>query len=974
MHLDFHQELFATFLQADSNLVITTDRPFHSLHQQLQKALNDYRSRLEKFSSKTVSNGAECLSSDIYSCQSYVAFGSADTISFSLLDAFHPFLEVSSHQNIPVEQSFVAFCPVLNSNSSPQIVSPRKFLHSDEVGDLPLVAFSKLKISGLATLGLGAVLQNSILKKCAKIINFQLKKLLEYSEQKPSNQFDIQSVDVAATRVCILLSLGADDLIVIVKTSNYSIATSLIVELRELKIGEVANEINDQCYLTNRQEDFDFLTRFSKARGKPNHKSIGALDVFVQSHTTLGVSMDSFANDRENIRGLVEVRPRVQISPGQLKITEEKILNYLRGYFRATRTHEIERSRCHRVLVGQGEYETTLSSDLRFSMSAVELSDFIGATNALGPILRNSDEGNNVLSYSTHLIVPVPQETEFEKSNVSRVSQYPNTTELTLSSILSKSDEKLFGENGRFCKRKIDGAMRAVGLPMPLRRAVDLLFKNLRSHLNDQTTFDMVLDLLDYFNQLYEFIVDDLKLSATRRGLEYSIIQHLGHLVDAAQSALHQRTYSIPNSDLPDHSLAWLKGGLNQLVSAVDVPFKCGLGLLKWCKTTGFGKDLTNLDFLTVESMVAGATRLSYEITPRYHHVRSKPDTGSRNIVVMDMVAGYIVSPFVFVDCFHESFHLVLDEFDANAAELNLSEKSKDRRREIFADLMTVHFIFGRRKKLFPLYNLLRYDGHPQSNAADEYQTMKLLVEVIVRTFVVDKIGRSSNLHRDCLAIEQIANGHYRKTEEWFKQLEFFFSKWCNAITHYKLLRKEVSEAVTREMLRETYDDIVKTSFATLGDVAELAFDIYQGYASSYFPWKIRNGRRRLQNYLGKCIDASRTPNEYAAADYFGKDSQVVDGLMFASDLMNSYLWTLYKPLLEQVHHTKRNSKGRLSISTLRTDPVQTYYVDKCYPELFSWNWEGRRKKLDAERAVIEGLWSLSCRFRGRRLSWLFEQ
>jgi len=202
------------------------------------------------------------------------------------------------------------------------------------------------------------------------------------------------------------------------------------------------------------------------------------------------------------------------------------------------------------------------------------------------------------------------------------------------------------------------------------------------------------------------------------------MIDGLSDLVEAIQNAMAHRLYVQPNVEAQDWSVDF-RGGLNQLVAAIDTPLKCGVGLLKWCHLSDFGRvdrrqeDVSRADRETVR--LGGVTCLS--LRPRTVCQRLElVDEQTKPIIRVDLNVGHVFHPAVLVDYIHEASHLLWDALDRpgemmedESEDVNSAAGSRanaERCHEIFAELLTHLFVFGADWEMFQRYYMIRYSGH----------------------------------------------------------------------------------------------------------------------------------------------------------------------------------------------------------------------------------------------------------------------
>ena len=203
-----------------------------------QKACRNYQERIEEYLRQyramngTVDTVEHHLAPHcLYSPGFALAYGHTDSLGLVLVDDINSFFAITSELDVAsFEHVDLAFCPILGdlvSEDDPvrsQLKEPHEIFAPDGFSvSSPLLTVTRLKVSGLLTLGPGLLAQRGLIKAiiCAvKRTNQELTRLRKRVKLYSND-------DVTQSWISIVDSQGPSELSVIIGTTNYTVGASL---------------------------------------------------------------------------------------------------------------------------------------------------------------------------------------------------------------------------------------------------------------------------------------------------------------------------------------------------------------------------------------------------------------------------------------------------------------------------------------------------------------------------------------------------------------------------------------------------------------------------------------------------------------------------------------------------------------------------------------------------------------------------
>jgi hypothetical protein len=561
---------------------------------------------------------------------------------------------------------------------------------------------------------------------------------------------------------------------------------------------------------------------------------------------------------------------------------------------------------------------------------------------------------------------------------------------------------------------RVDRAADQLCLPAPLRRALRYLYQNFRSCLSDSLVFDGVLDLYNAFLAL-EDILEGMAEEHRRRieetdlesdpeapplAVDHQKVEDIAAVVDALQNAMAHRINLHPTQEAVDRAVD-LRGGLNRLVSVVDVPLKCGVGVLKWWYTERFCPDLLNVPY---DLEGAGITRFGFGLgatirlmlQERIHDPDTAGATTARrrlvSLAVVNMNVAHLFHPADFTTYIHEAAHqiyAILTRYDPaflQRVSTSAANKDDDTLSEVFADFITHLFVFGSDWELFAKLYVCQYNAEPSSLLGSRdgslwfSHTRFRFLRILVRGFLVthpfrriradtdpggakrplaeelggynpwDGTERTGNGDPSFAVVEEFLN-FVRRTGPFFSEYE----RLCTAFGDS--FWSDAKKVFTTEF--HSWWDLLPTLWKT-------AVEIYRGYANMVVPWSDHKSDEALREWVQHEFNEERVPDfeRYVRRFPLGEDEELkLREFVLFCEVVYSYVKTCYGAMdAEQPLHVARTP------STRSPNGGNKYFVDRRSVGLVCSDPDERARRLQRKVLVLKCLWDLSTRQRARRL------
>jgi len=542
----------------------------------------------------------------------FVTFGDSDNLAFVAMDDFDLATRLISNIDLPIRQTCLAFSPRLSSlgiknnkifcdiaetcgtplqySEQPSTeASYHKFL-----AERPLIAVTYYKFNGMAVLGPGLLMQEAALRAMAS----QVEKAVDDVKKAAPAGTTIHEA-AKSFRCAFLDPQGWSDLVTIMLCTDYSVIATVLSKLRCLTHKDIYDAAAPRIegYIRDFGAHEKMAAAFQAAaqeRWSQNCEGDSLLSdnhVLCATFTTLGISYEAFKQEE----------------PPQKKGTDNN--NYYSGDVIAETKFVCSAGHCTRIReIADTKYRAALKSKPGHSWYCVGHGDFV-----YQQLLHKDYDVNHVVALSDLVRqvksmrdVPMPSTEQFYlnphildmctdiRIPILPISlTTPTTKHVETRIVLDQIRKDFFSESsaGGFSIRKLQGQLGRLQLPAPLSSAIGFLFTDYANCLANVFLYDHVIDLHDILTALFGLLMKGPSQSASKvvQGvlcttpvLDSQDHDDLVEIADLLRDALGNRVQiTFQDAERWGETLDVRGLGFNRLLSAADVPLKCGLGLLR---------------------------------------------------------------------------------------------------------------------------------------------------------------------------------------------------------------------------------------------------------------------------------------------------------------------------------------------------------------------------------------------------------
>ncbi|MEZ6033193.1 MAG: hypothetical protein R3C17_08885 [Planctomycetaceae bacterium] len=636
---------------------------------------------------------APLLSSHLFAPIFYIPWGRSDVQALVLLDDLDAVQSLTAQLDSTVEELSIGFCPKFTPrNPESKLVSlhslydPSEGKEFDTSDDpeakrntpfqeaMPLLVYAKLKFDALCQVGFGLLFQECAYEVIQSTIARTLQRLRDDLPTVECGCGYMQASDIDNVSVAIIDLQGPEELGVMVFCSNYSVGMTVIADMRQLTYsslfaaGECGVLFNEAVNSSNL---FSWLTKIHASLGKSTQlDGIRDNHIFRWTRTSLAVSpfamFEKTSRSRKNCHGVMAARTELQIPPGHNRMAE-------RSAYQCTISEAMlcEYHKKHIVQIPVGDIDLESEPVRDSASSLVTTGAVIDRAHSLREkfgLKGTPERGRNVIDWRTFVSIPImvadsSADSEAESRHCPLFTEALPEVQRRLfessSSTSIPSDGKL-SRRSRLDRVLLHERMRTYGVPPVLRRTIECLFQDFSMLLGDYLAFDCVIDLYDAFASLHATLTEHLpRVRARELGtrwqstvplLDASRIEHLSRYVGALKIALdHRMAHALKDSSYRDMEIE-LRGGLNQIIAAADVPLKCGLGLLRQFTPRPLASERREtVGGITAISIMPGMTSFPLDLGVESHC----------QLCFIEADVAHVLHVGSFCDYLHEAAHLI---------------------------------------------------------------------------------------------------------------------------------------------------------------------------------------------------------------------------------------------------------------------------------------------------------------------------
>jgi len=1011
----------------------------------LRGGFNDYN----KYNSKFAIDGKKesaYFDNYLYNPICNISFGHTQDLILTLIDDFTPLESLTSDIQTAVIKTSIGFCPkiqslnldslyaeILDKGDSESylkdifcdihtLIDDKNILEkskSNENGDLkfdpiihsfqnqmPLVSFTKFKINSIATIGNGLFFQNRIYSTMAKRLLLSVKEIKrEISQGKFKNL--IKNEDFNTLKCSFFDIQGTEEIGLLIFTSNYSLSTSIIAALKTLTFRDLGTleeeKLKDEKYHYLFETDpllkelFKINADDKKNKGKQQYY---ASHLFNKTYSILAFSHNTYIKPEKTfINGYTEATCQFEILPGH-NIEVEKRVNSKRkdGNIIADNLKSFNDVNVYRYTIGSDDLSVNIPyTILKSSHKKVNCIHLKKLFKIIYSLHEKGYKTGYIAKMRTELCIPIPR-FKYIKMKVG------GKHAAVFSKLADTLRQSLFEEaNGSLNKDNLVKALKRLKMPYSLKLSISYLFQNFAINLNNPEVIENVLDLCDAFVSFHAILIKqstNLRKRGTNNPIFDSLeLSEISLFINSLQNSMMQRLTGAFRIDTLRESAIDFRGGLNQILTATHVPFKCGLEMVRKCISTYSSSDL----------IVSGAIRIGFDPRTICHRLDlSSEKQALLTSVVMNI--GHILHPASFCDYIHEAFHLLLDGYYINKSldkpigtlfenyndvnDMYEHKKYKvlvDRVSEVFSLLMCHLFIFGNNVNAFLRHYISQYTKSPATIYSNDIEDILQFTEQLIRFFIVtdfieNKQGKEGNdIYHWNSESNNFYNNNLSKSKERFKKMVTnfgpFYSKfnklWLGEDGNGELIKKyciDMFEDIYPRFQKEYMPSICRTAIRSYKIIFK---NMYKFTKKDLILLKkidneiinsLKDGKpliRRLYNY------SNLTEKKDKNATDFG-----LNYLYLLCRLLYFYINTTNETVSwdinKRIHIYREFDNGKLSYLLEdkydKPKPWNIFQLEVGRPSSSCVHPDARRAKLRTQISLLKTLWDMSCNMKARTL------
>lgn len=959
----------------------------------------------------------------------YMPFGYADELSIILFDDFDPIHYLTADIETTEEDVCLAFCPKMKdiipvgsdnlfcelhellggeNAKEPETIDGKYIPAAHEfMKQTPLLSFTKYKIHGLGALGQGLLFQNALFEAMSQRIKRVYDQLLKEVENGKMWYRWANLDDVKSAKVTFLDLQGSEEIGILTFCRNYSVALSFVEAMRNITFKDVFNA-NKNGYLEpalyHSKMHKSVIRHALELRKEAPSEDIKLLEdehAFRWTLSSLGISAITFFNEEySTYNGYVNAMAKVKIPPGHLKnFGKEVVMKVAMGEKIPPPEAEAYETMCGYV-IGEDDIFFRYGSDKKaFELPLVSLKEVVTVLRKNYELfgLHRTKAGRDVIDISTILTIPLlslkdescgkTEELIFKGRGEKHFSPLLELLrEIQKRLCYSVGNQALPPTAGRLDLDSLKRGHKYYGLPISLRRTIEYLYQNFAVTIADPALFDVVLDLYDMFLTLHVTLTKYLpkqlndKNEPKRIGkdlllLEGERVEQIGMLVDAIHNALSHRIQKLyPEYHVRDIAIDF-RGGLNQILFAVDAPIKCGLGLMR---RYVLGPD-RGYDAIGV------LARVSFRPDARCCSLRLKTEKEAQ-LAYYEVDVPHMLHIATYYDYLHEAFHLIFDALYLRGRfDNDMNPVMRDRMSEIFTILLQQILVFGSDTKSAMFNFIVSYSKSLTSIGVDDEDTIIRFTELLIRLFaVIDAVEGAKEIRIEDDPIRWSKQGWPRIGESIDNVLERF-KKMVSVVgpffTEYKRLWEMGHKngwldggAYCWDQFRDIYPSVQER----MPKIWSEAVGIFQRYVKCS-RWSEEDGYKYTDDEVLKMVDSGMKSGKPLIRWQFGvyrdrateQDENMdgeLDALFLVCKIFRSYISRIKNAENKEIHLCRDKNREVVYPKKSKCDWFEFQY-DRGAASMFCPVPIERRKRLQRQITAMKSLWDISSGLRARRLS-----
>ena len=648
----------------------------------------------------------------------------------------------------------------------------------------------------------------------------------------------------------------------------------------------------------------------------------------------------------------------------------------------------------------------------------------------------------------THLRIPFPILPEAMRK------MQPNR-HIEMRSLLHNLCQHVFKDSELMNLKDLTDSIRILRIPSPLSSSIRYLYSDFCNYLSDPFLSDSVLDLYDIFKALHRLLTHDLRnslrgklvarlervlgseaiiegdledeLFADRqenlknvyeehsqlRGqldgicltfLDKDDLDSLVELVEVMQNAISNRVQITFREAERWNATVDVRGiGLDRIVSAADVPLKCGLGILRRVmnditkgKSDTSGKSDREINAEN-RMRIGGTSKISCH--PRSFSKRLVVGEGTGVFLAsVDLDIASLTRPRNFYIHLHETAHLISyllrdkqgclheKQYECAIAGKCCHKKTRfvrdernevylERYQEIFAEMFVHQFVFENDHELYLRNFVTSYSLDTIVFSKNANETFIRMLDTLIRGFLASEPYRKpevysgEGIHGLTDEVQKEALDRFWKTLDGIGVFLFEFqSLWHGA------KESEIRDYVNREFLR-VFQELHHPVCCIWEDVRKIYAIVSKETYPDVNDIKQNKNKSGLIDQIKQGLDTGRplVRVKYKKRKS-GKSSEGerLDSMLLITQLLRNYLGLLIGDVNTKEYdmYLQRGTNGK-------PDPRgKKYYrraLDRNFNGIVAVDPEVRKQSLRSRIVIIKTLWDISTTFRARRMKSILE-
>lgn len=446
--------------------------------------------------------------------------------------------------------------------------------------------------------------------------------------------------------------------------------------------------------------------------------------------------------------------------------------------------------------------------------------------------------------------------------------------------------------------------------------------------------------------------------------------------------------------------------GLDRIMSAADVPLKCGLGLLRRVmnkktiedKEKEIDRKLTEEEKEKINTVnrtrIGGASKITYN--PRAFSKRLVVgDNQDIFLASVDLNIAHLTRPRALYIHLHETAHMISyllrDQEGCQHPEYQCAVKNKcchkkveyetnerndiylERYQEIFTEMLIHRFVFVFDHDLFFRNYMANYSLDPIAFTGNDDYTTKQMTEVFIRGFLASEPYRRENLYTEpCELTEEVIEKVWTDFWNCVEGVGPFFYEYCHLWCGPK---KEQVKYYIQEQFKRIYKNAYHPVCCIWKDVKRVFRIVTQNDYPSLIDQRGGKKRKGLDTQIAEGIKKGRPLVRVQYRGRLGKKEATedtrLDPLYLISRLLDTHISNLYANIDTEKFRVYLRRKTNGSPDALALEKNKRWnlmLLDRNFNGVVAADPWTRRKSIRNRIAIIKTLWDISTNLRARRM------